>query len=385
MAHTALPSDDAPIRDQEATLRYARMPIEVESPEEYGYDNIRNNLSESSITDQSLSSLGLTIPDLTLLYGEHRGSAVLRALIAADAANLDADDVLVTSGAATALFIVSTSLLGREDHLVVVRPNYATNLETPRAIGCGISFIDLAFEQGFRLDIDRLAAAVTPATRLISVTCPHNPTGTMLTAAELQQLATLAAGRGCHLLVDETYRDLSYGGRLPLAASLGDHVISVSSLSKAYGIPGIRIGWLITRDPRLRELFLAAKEQISLCGSVVDEWIATQVLSRREPLLRQTLAEMRRRLDLVGDWIAGEDLLEWVRPAGGVVCLPRMRAEPVGGTAAFYRRLLEQHGTYVGPGHWFEMPDTCFRLGYGWPDAERLEAGLDGISRALRG
>lgn len=385
MAHAALLSDDAPIRDQEATLRYARMPIEVESPEEYGYDNIRNNLSESSITDQSLSSLGLTIPDLTLLYGEHRGSAALRTLIASDAANLDADDVLVTSGAATALFIVSTSLLAREDHLVVVRPNYATNLETPRAIGCGISFIDLEFEQGFRLDIDRLAAAVTPATRLISVTCPHNPTGTMLTAAELQQLATLAAGRGCHLLVDETYRDLSYGGRLPLAASLGDHVISVSSLSKAYGIPGIRIGWLITRDPRLRELFLAAKEQISLCGSVVDEWIATQVLSRREPLLRQTLAEMRRRLDLVGDWIAGEDLLEWVRPAGGVVCLPRMRAEPVGGTAAFYRRLLEQHGTYVGPGHWFEMPDTCFRLGYGWPDAERLEAGLDGISRALRG
>ncbi|GMU67767.1 MAG: hypothetical protein AMXMBFR37_01000 [Steroidobacteraceae bacterium] len=385
MAHTALPSDDAPIRDQEATLRYARMPIEVESPEEYGYDNIRNNLSESSITDQSLSSLGLTIPDLTLLYGEHRGSAVLRALIAADAANLDADDVLVTSGAATALFIVSTSLLGREDHLVVVRPNYATNLETPRAIGCGISFIDLAFEQGFRLDIDRLAAAVTPATRLISVTCPHNPTGTMLTAAELQQLVTLAADRDCHLLVDETYRDLSYGGRLPLAASLGDHVISVSSLSKAYGIPGIRIGWLITRDPRLRELFLAAKEQISLCGSVVDEWIATQVLSRREPLLRQTLAEMRRRLDLVSDWIAGEDLLEWVRPAGGVICLPRMRAEPAGGTPAFYRRLLEQHGTYVGPGHWFEMPDTCFRLGYGWPSAERLEAGLIGISRALRG
>lgn len=385
MAHTALPSDDAPIRDQEATLRYARMPIEVESPEEYGYDNIRNNLSESSITDQSLSSLGLTIPDLTLLYGEHRGSAVLRALIAADAANLDADDVLVTSGAATALFIVSTSLLGREDHLVVVRPNYATNLETPRAIGCGISFIDLAFEQGFRLDIDRLAAAVTPATRLISVTCPHNPTGTMLTAAELQQLVTLAADRDCRLLVDETYRDLSYGGRLPLAASLGDHVISVSSLSKAYGIPGIRIGWLITRDPRLKELFLAAKEQISLCGSVVDEWIATQVLSRREPLLRQTLAEMRRRLDLVSDWIAGEDLLEWVRPAGGVICLPRMRAEPAGGTPAFYRRLLEQHGTYVGPGHWFEMPDTCFRLGYGWPSAERLKAGLIGISRALRG
>jgi len=360
------------------------MPIEVESPEEYGYDNIRNNLSESSITDQSLSSLGLTIPDLTLLYGEHRGSAALRALIAADATNLDADDVLVTSGAATALFIVSTSLLRREDHLVVVRPNYATNLETPRAIGCDISFIDLAFEQDFRLDVDSLAAAITPATRLISVTCPHNPTGTMFTAGELQQLVALAADRGCRLLVDETYRDLSHDERLPPAASLGEHVISVSSLSKAYGIPGIRVGWLITRDARLRESFLAAKEQISLCGSVIDEWIAGQVLSRREELLRKTVAEMRRRLDLVSEWIDGEELLEWVRPAGGVVCLARLRTEPAGGMTAFYRRLLDRHGTYVGPGHWFELPDTCFRLGYGWPDAERLEAGLAGISRALR-
>lgn len=366
-------------------MRYARMPIEVESPEEYGYDSIRNNLSESSITDQTLSSLGLTIPDLTLHYGAHRGSKSLRSLVAADGANLDADDVLITSGAATALFIVSSALLGPEDHLVVTRPNYATNLETPRAIGCSISCIDLEFEQGFRLDIDSLAAAITPATRLISVTCPHNPTGTMLTATQLLQLVALAADRGCHLLVDETYRDLSFGDRLPLAASLGEHVISVSSLSKAYGVPGIRIGWLITRDPRLRESFLAAKEQISICGSVIDEWIAAEIMSRRELLLAPTLAGMRRRLDVVSDWIEDEALLEWVRPAGGVVCLPRMRAEPAGGTTAFYRRLLAAEETYVGPGHWFELPDTCFRLGYGWPTAERLEAGLAGISRALRG
>lgn len=366
-------------------MRYARMSIEVESPEEYGYDGIRNNLSESSITDQTLASLGLTIPDLTLHYGEHRGSAALRRLVAADAANLDADDVLITGGAATALFIVSTALLGAGDHLVVIRPNYATNLETPRAIGCSITCIDLEFEQGFQLDIERLAAAITPATRLISVTCPHNPTGTMLTAAQLLQLVTLAANRGCHLLVDETYRDLSLGGRLPPAASLGEHVISVSSLSKAYGVPGIRVGWLIARDPRLQESFLAAKEQISICGSVIDEWIAGEIMSRREQILGPTLAEMRRRLDVVGDWIGSEVLLEWVRPAGGVVCLPRMRAEPAGGTKAFYQRLLAAEETYVGPGHWFELPDTCFRLGYGWPSAERLEAGLAGISRALRG
>ena len=366
-------------------MHYVRMPIEVESPEEYGYANIRYNLSESSVTDQTLDGLGLTVPNLTLLYGEHRGSERLRSLIVEGQEELGAGDVLIAGGAATALFIVATALLGRDDHLVVVRPNYATNLETPRAIGCGISFIDLRFEDGFRLDLDRVASAITPRTRIVSVTNPHNPTGVMLTETELRRLVALAKERGCILLVDETYRDLSYDGPLPLAASLGDHVISVSSLSKAYGVPGIRVGWLINRDPAFQELFLAAKEQISICGSVVDEWIAEQILSRRQELLQPTLAEMRRRLSLVSDWIAGEELLEWVPPSGGVVCFPRMRAEPPGGTDAFYERLLGRYGTYVGPGHWFEMPDTHFRLGYGWSTRDELEAGLEAISRALRG
>lgn len=366
-------------------MRYVRMPIEIEAPEEYGYAKIRYNLSESSITDQSLATLGLTIPDLTLLYNEHRGSEALRSLIAANTAGIAAADVLITSGAATALFIISTSLLSPTDHLVVVRPNYATNLETPRAIGCNISCIDVTFENGFKLDFDELAAAITPRTRIISVTCPHNPTGIMYTATELQRLASLAGAKGCYLLVDETYRDLSFDGTLPLAASLGRHVISVSSLSKAYGVPGIRIGWLITRDPELQTKFLAAKEQISLSGSVIDEWIAEQILTRRLSLLPPTLTEMRERRRLVGEWLSNEPLLEWVAPQGGVVCFPRMRAEPPGGTEAFYRRLLEQYGAYVGPGHWFEMPDRFFRLGYGWTSRAELLAGLDAISKALRG
>jgi aspartate/methionine/tyrosine aminotransferase len=99
----------------------------------------------------------------------------------------------------------------------------------------------------------------------------------------------------------------------------------VSSLSKAYGAPGIRVGWLMTRDRKLQELFLAAKEQISICGSVVDEWLAARILEKRSDLLAVTLAEMRRRRSLVRDWIEHEALLECVPPEGGVVCFPRMR------------------------------------------------------------
>lgn len=366
-------------------MKYVRMPIETESPEEYGYGRIRCNLSESSISDQTLTGLNLEIPDLKLLYGAHRGSDTLRSLIAAESADLGAGDVLITTGAAGALFIIATSLLGSDDRLVVVRPNYATNLETPKAIGCRISYVDLLFEEAFAIDFDKLAAAVTADTKIISVTCPHNPTGVMYSEAELHRLAELARTRGCYLLVDETYRDLSHASKPSLAASLGSHVISVSSLSKAYGVPGIRLGWIVTMDARLQDLFLAAKEQISICGSAIDEWVGEQILTRRAAILEATLTEMRRRFTVVTEWITNEPYLEWVPSSGGVVCFPRMRTVPAGGTAASYQRLLDVQGTYVGPGHWFEMPDTYFRLGYGWPTADELVAGLQGVSAALRG
>ncbi len=366
-------------------MRYVRMPIEVESPEEIGYGTIRYNLSESSVADRTISDLGLTIPDLKLLYNEHRGSERLRSLIVQNDEGVTADDVLIAGGAAGALFIVSTAILGHDDHLVVVRPNYATNLETPRAIGCRQTEIDLSFDDAFSLDPERIAAAITPSTRLVSVTCPHNPTGTTYDLATLDRLVEITRNAGCCLLVDETYRDLSFEPPLPLAATRAPHVISVASLSKAYGVPGIRIGWIIARDPGLKEQFLAAKEQISISGSVIDEWIAEEILSRRSAFLDPVMTEMHRRRDRITEWMASEELLDWVKPSGGVVCFPHMRDEPPGGTDAFYRRLLEQYGCYVGPGHWFERPDRFFRLGFGWPTADELEGGLDAISKALRG
>ena len=365
-------------------MNYTRMVIEKEAPEEYGYDRIRYNLSESSIADQKLSDIDLSLPDLTLFYGEHRGDKALRALIAMQDTGVSPDDVLVTAGAAGALFIISTSLLSASDHLVVIRPNYATNIETPRAIGCAISFVDLAFEKGFAIDVGKVAAAIQPNTRLISVTCPHNPTGTMMDRAELDALVALAESSNCHLLVDETYRDLSYGKRLPAAASLSPKAISVSSLSKAFGIPGIRIGWLITRDADLQEKFLAAKEQIGICGSVIDEGIARGMLQRRDAFLATLLPEMARRRDIVQAWIDREPLVDWVRPEGGVVGFPRLNVDPGFDLDRFYVNLLENHGTYVGPGHWFEMEKRFFRVGFGWPTEVELSGGLDAISAALR-
>ena len=366
-------------------MRYRRMPIEVESPEEVGYGSIRCNLAESSMRDRVLGDLRLDI-DLAktiLLYGDHRGHPALRALLAAES-GCAASQVLLTPGAAGALFIVSTSLLSAGDHLVVLRPNYATNIETPRAIGCDISFVDLSFERGFQYTADDLAARMTPKTRLVSITTPHNPTGTVLGDAELRRIAELVAGRGAYLLVDETYRDLTVGTPRPFATTLSDRVISVASLSKAYGLPGLRVGWLMTRDAALNETFLAAKEQMLICGAVLDEEIASRVYARRTEELPRIAAEVQRGLATLTAWIAREPAMEWVAPAGGVVAFPRIRADAGVDVPRFYEALNDTFATFVGPGHWFEQDDRHMRVGFGWPTPAEFEEGLANISASLR-
>lgn len=362
------------------------MIMEVESPEELGYGTIRNNLSESSVADRQLGELTVDLGGLTLLYGEHRGDGKLRELIVAQCGSdrIGTDQVLVTTGAAGALFIIATTLLDQSSHLVVLRPNYATNLETPRAIGCGITTIDLEFEEQFRVDIARVIGAIQPNTRLVSITCPHNPTGTMMPWDDIVKLAEETGRRGCALLVDETYRDLTHGEPYPTAASLGPHVIAVSSLSKAFGTPGLRLGWLLCSDEKLFERFLAAKEQIGICGSVVDERLGAAVLDDRVAWLGKSNAMNAARLDIVRQWVAGEPLVSWVEPTGGVVCFPRLEVRPDFDCDRFYRVLLAEHGTYVGPGHWFEMPRRFMRIGYAWPTEQQLRDGLAGISAAAR-
>lgn len=365
-------------------MNYARMPIERESPEELGYDTIRYNLSESSVADRRLGELNARLDDILLCYGDHRGAPDLRTAIAATGAGLVAGDVLVTAGAAGALFIIASSMLKPGDHIVVVRPNYATNIETPRAIGCDISFIDLTFETGFRLDLAAVEAAIRPGTKYLSITYPHNPTGVMLTEAELRAVVDLVERRGIRLLFDETYREMTFGPMLPVAASLSDRVISVSSLSKTYGIPGIRIGWLISRDAALMETFLAAREQIGISGSMVDEYIGYVALSRRDDWLAFNNARIAGAFAIVRDWVASEPLIEWIEPSGGCVCFPRIVPAAKVDLAAFHDRLYRAHGTYVGRGRWFEQDDRHFRIGYAWPTEDELRNGLQAISAAIR-
>lgn len=366
------------------------MPIEVESPEEVGYDSIRFNLSESSVSDATLGKLGIDPSRLLeefgsrpLAYGDHRGLPELRSLIAETGTSLTADDVLVTAGAAMALYLVHAAFLDRNDDIVVFHPNYATNIETPRAIGANVLPLQLTFRNGYRPDLDRLESLVSARTKVMSITDPHNPTGMCLNEGEREHIVSLAERHGCVLLVDETYRDLARGAMKPWAAEQSNSAISVSSLSKSMGLPGIRLGWAMTKNEGWREQLLAAKEQVMICGSVLDELAGTHALRNRNELIAQSVATADGQLSIVREWITGHPDLEWIEPMGGVVCFPRMRDPFAFDIDHFYEHLRATGGTLVGPGHWFEVDRRSFRLGFGWPSEDELRGGLAAIDAAL--
>jgi Aspartate/tyrosine/aromatic aminotransferase len=358
------------------------MPIEMEAPEGFGYDKIDCNLSESSFTDQRLSDLGISLRDLILYYGNHMGKPALRELIASEN-NFAPDDVLITPGAAAALFMVATSFLEKGDHMVVAKSNYATNIETPRTIGALVSYIPLRFENGYALDLEELDGLITDQTKLVSLTYPHNPTGVLIDEKTLNKIIEIVQRKNTWLLFDETYREMSFIQKLPVAASLSDRVISVSSMSKSYGLPGIRIGWLICRNKRWMETFLAAKEQILITNSVVDEEIAYQYLCNKEKLFSPVRATINRNFIELKNFIQAQNLLEWVEPQGGCVCFPRIKKDIPVDTDLFHEVLLNKYSTYLGRGHWFEEDGRYMRIGYSWENTEKLQKGLLNILKAI--
>ena len=365
-------------------MKYVRMPIEIESPEQMGYEKLRCNLTESSFADTKLGDLDLNLNDLVLCYGDHLGKRELRELIAKEAgAGTRADDVIMTPGAAGALFMIHTAMLSPGDRLLVVRPNYGTNLETPRAIGCQIDLLELTFEERYALTAERVSLALKKDTKLVSITYPHNPTGVMISDDEMKKIVKVVEAHGSMLLVDETYREMAYGKISSMAATLSPSVLSVSSVSKTYGLPGVRMGWVICRNTSFMEKLLAAKEQIVICNSILDEEVTYRALLKKSQILPAIKERIAKHFEIVRHWFEKQTHLEWIEPSGGVVCFPRIKESSKVDVEKFYKILNEKYGTFVGPGHWFEQDRRSMRVGFGWPKTQELIEGLDAISKAL--
>ncbi len=324
---------------------------------------------------------------LTLGYAESSGHPLLRREIAALYDDLEPDDVLVFAGAEEGIFCLVNVLLGPGDHAIVTWPGYQSLYEIARAAGADVTLHELREDAGWGLDIDLLRRQVTPATRLIVVNAPHNPTGMLPDRATFDQLVAIAEEAGAHLLMDEVYRFLEAddGDRLPAGAEATVRGISLGVMSKSFAMAGLRIGWLATRDRELLARCASFKDYTTICASAPSEILALIGLRARETVLgrsRSIVATNLERLDAFFD--AWPDRFSWVRPRAGSVGFPRLTVPGVG-IDEWTAGLVESEGVLLLPGSQFGYGGNHFRLGFGRTDLpEALERLEDYAARTLR-
>lgn len=307
---------------------------------------------------------------LTLGYIPSEGTPELREAIAQTYDALQADDVLCFAGAEEGLYCAMHALLTPADHAVVLVPNYQSTESVPLSI-CEVSGVELRAQSNWELDLDDVRGALRPNTKLVAVNFPNNPTGKIADRGTFDQLISMCRERGIYLLSDEVYRGIERetSKRLPQAADLYERALSLNVVSKAYGLPGLRVGWIACRDRALLAAMLKLKHYLSICNSAPSEVLSTIALNARDRILgrnRNLAAENLRKLDAF--FARHAELFEWYSPDGGCIAYPRYLGSD--GVETFCASLVEQAGVLLLPGSMYRSallptPVDRFRIGYG--------------------
>ena len=351
------------------------------------------NLGESTSQDLTVGELldlaGLErIRGLKLGYGTSLGSIALREEIAR-ACRVAPEQVVTTQGTALGLFLLGLEACRAGDEAVLATPCFPLSRDSLVGAGAEVREVRLSFEDGYRLDVDRLAAALTPRTRLVSIASPQNPGGVQATRAQVEQLLAAMRQRSPRalLFIDETYREATYGDApvVESFAALDPRVVTGASVSKALGAPGLRTGWLTVMDADLRARLVVAKMNTVISGSVLDETLATVLLQHREQVLAPRRRMLAAALDQLAAWCESEHRhIEWVRPDAGALCCLRLRADAFDAAAVTrFWDLLPHHDLQLARGTWFGESEHAFRLGFGYLPPERLAPALSALSAAL--
>lgn len=319
---------------------------------------------------------------LRLGYTESPGHPLLRAAIAGLYQGIGADDVLVFAGAEEAIFTYANVALGAGDRAVVMWPAYQSLFETARAAGADVSLLRLRYDNAWALDVDELASLVEPGTATVIFNVPHNPTGAIPDRRAFDEAVALCERSGARLFIDEVYRygEVDESARLPAACETSPTGVSLGGVAKPFGLAGLRIGWIATKDRALLERLAKFKDYLTICSSGPSELLAIAGLRARDRVLARNRAIALSNLALLDDLFKrrAKDL-EWVRPASWPIGFPRLlRAEPVDD---FATRLVERTGVMIAPESIFDHKGNHFRIGFGRRDMpqalERFEAFLD--------
>jgi aspartate/methionine/tyrosine aminotransferase len=345
---------------------------------------VRHNLAASdaeTLTIAELLALGTeddraAFAQLPLGYVETWGTDRLRADIAATYDVCTPDDVLAFAGAEEAIFWLVQLLSGPGDHVVLTLPGYQSTETVALAGGAEVTGVLLDPADGWRLDLDAVRAALRPSTRLVAVNFPNNPTGALPDRRIWRELVELCAERGIRLLSDEVHSGLELDPalRLPAAADLSATAVSINVMSKSYGLPGLRVGWVACRDHGVLAALERHKHYTTICNAGPSEFLASVALRAGERVRTRNRGIVAANLSTFGAFFAEHaELFEWVPPVGGCVAFPRYLGPE--GPADLCRRLAERVGVLVLPAEVFAsavrtVPADRVRVGVGRRDPE---------------
>jgi aspartate/methionine/tyrosine aminotransferase len=292
-----------------------------------------------------------------------------------------ADRVTIAAGASGANFLAMLALLQRGDDALIETPGYDPLIAAARAAGANVVHFERSWSKRFALDPYVIRTALTPATKLIVLSNAHNPSGSIAGSDVLEQIGVMAEAIGAIVLVDEVYAEAQHddAGVPTPAARLGDAFVTTSSLTKAYGLAGLRCGWILA-SPRLSERMRIMRDVVDGSGSFVAERLAVTALSKIDSLRSRARAILSENLSIVRSALATHPRLEWLEPVAGTTAFPRMR--DFDDTTAFVETLIRDHDTIVVPGHFFQAPQH-FRISFGGR-SEMVREAVSRLDRALR-
>jgi len=344
-------------------------------------------LSSSDCETLAVSELLALEPDaverllgLRLGYTEVPGSRELREAIAGRYERVESEDVLSLAAAEEGIFIAYHALLGPGEHAIVETPCYGAALEVARSTGAAVSLWRRRWEDGWAHDVEALERLLRPETRLIYINSPHNPTGTQIPSAAFGRVLELARERSIVLFSDEVYRGLEHdpADRLPAACDVYERAISLGTVSKAYGLPGLRIGWLACRDAELIDRIRELKLYTTICSSAPSELLVALALRHGDRLVARARDLLLANLPVLEAFLQRRgELFDWVHPTAGPIGFPRVRGEP--DVHAWCERIATAAGVLLLPGDVYGE-SRHVRFGYGRANlveaVERLDSHL---------
>ena len=298
-------------------------------------------------------------------YTESPGAPWLREVLAAIYKTINADQLVVVSAAEEAIFLFYHALLTPQDHAIVETPCYESALTLPKSTGASVSEWRRKPENGWAHDFAALEALIRPNTRALYINTPHNPTGLLMPPEIFRRVLELAAKHNIYVFSDEVYRELEHdpATRLPAACDLYDRAISLASVSKSYGLPGLRLAWLASHDKEFLQKIISLKHYTTICASAPSEFLTAVAFRHRQKFMQRNLQIVLRNLPMLTAFFARyTNIFEWTPPNAGTIGFARFK--PQQDVHEWCENLVRDAGVLLLPGTVYDEP-RHIRFGYG--------------------